>query len=76
MNWLLSLIVQIFAILTAFSFLILLVSLIGVYVIKPRWPEWWEKHICAPDPRDRMFVNSVHMATPPAELMLSNSYNA
>lgn len=75
MNELLSLIIQIFAILTAFSLLILLVSLVGVYAIKPRWSHWWEKHICAPDPEDRMVINSVCERTPPIELMLSNSLN-
>ena len=25
---------------------------IGVRFVKPRWPEWWERNIAAPDPED------------------------
>ena len=30
-----------------------LAYLIGVYVIRPRWPEWWAQHIASLYPRNR-----------------------
>ena len=27
---------------------------IGVRFVRPRWPEWWERHIVAEDPADNV----------------------
>lgn len=63
-------------VLVAFSVLTVGLGFFGVYVIKPHYPDFWKRHICAPDPEERMFINSVQAVTPSVELMLSNSYNA
>ena len=35
-----------------FNILTLGVVFIGIGFVKPRWPDWWEKHIVAPDPEE------------------------
>jgi hypothetical protein len=50
MNWFLSSMFEFALVLAAIDALILLTAYIGVYFVKPRWPEWWENNICAPYP--------------------------
>lgn len=50
MNWLLNSMFEIVLFLAVIDTLILLMVCIGIYFVKPRWPEWWENNICAPYP--------------------------
>jgi hypothetical protein len=48
-------------ILLALDALILLMVYVGVYFVKPRWPEWWRHNIVDLDPSE---LDSLHKLSP------------
>lgn len=67
-----SIILTILTIYTAFGILAIGLGYAAVYFIKPWRPDWWEQHICAPDPAELRFIRSIS-PTPSIESLLPNS---
>ncbi len=69
---LLLLILEITAIWLAFNAFILLAAYVGIYIIEPRYPEWWECHIVAPDPEEAVFIYAIYSPSTTNELLSIN----
>jgi hypothetical protein len=62
-------------VLVIFGILTIILGFLAVYLVKPRWPAWWERNICALDPEERKFIHSTLEGTPSVELLTSHGYN-